>query len=299
MDHTAGTGDEKPEIWVGRLTASTITSSADQNEVSLLCNYFYKNHRYRTGQLDIDHKAVLLHESDWSSWGTLYLDQVYPDVTVIKNETLNQRYRSVLTQHYEFVHVSVHSSAIYHAFSGGRVYGTELPGIDPTSLFYSLYACSNCRFTSNEYMGGHYIFTPTYGLAAIGSTKTGGITRYNYLIPHMSTELRKSIGEAFEIWFGQRSTATNNNVSWGYGMVLLGDPTLGIDIPTSSIDAMPVSATRGEVIAFEGSAHINSGDITEYQWTSSLDGILSSECTFEYESLLSVGTHTISFQAKV
>ncbi len=296
--HTAGTGDYKPDIWVGRLTSSTVTSGAGQDEVWLIRNYLHKNHLYRTGQLAIDNKAVLLHESDWSSWGTLYLDQVYPDVTVINSGNMNQAYRSVLTENYEFVHVSVHSAATYHAFTGGNIYATALPGIDPTSLFYSLYACTNCRFTTTNYMGGHYIFTPTYGLAAVGSTKVGGMTGYQNFIPKMNTESRQSIGEAFEYWFGYHSSSSSSTVSWSYGMVLLGDPTLGIDIPTSSIDAMPVSATRGEVIAFDGSAHINSGEIVEYQWTSNLDGVLSSECSFEYTSLLSAGEHTISFQVK-
>jgi hypothetical protein len=42
--HTNGTGDMAPEIWVGRITASHINGNRSQ----LLNNYLQKNHNYRT-----------------------------------------------------------------------------------------------------------------------------------------------------------------------------------------------------------------------------------------------------------
>ena len=50
------TGDVTPEIWIGRLTAGPLTLGG-ANEVSLLQNYFEKNHAYRTGTMTLNNRA--------------------------------------------------------------------------------------------------------------------------------------------------------------------------------------------------------------------------------------------------
>ncbi|MCD6459515.1 hypothetical protein J7L67_02475 [bacterium] len=295
--HTPGSGDYKPEIWLGRLTSSTI-NSATMDEVGLIRNYLTKNHLYRTGQLTSTHRAFLAHERDWDNWDDLYLNQVYSDVTVITEGNIKNIYTSALTGYYEYVHVSVHSSTTYHAFSSGRLSSVSLPGIDPTTFFYSLYACSNCKYTTTNYMGGHYIFTPNRGgLAAVGSTKVGGMLGYNNYHPRLKIGLRKNIGEAFKYWFNYHSLGYTHNISWSYGMTVLGDPTLSIDIPIAQITSNFNEATRGEKMDFSGIASINNGQIVDYLWTSDIDGFLSAQSSFT-TYLLSEGTHTISFQVK-
>ena len=278
--HTPGSGDYKPEIWLGRLTSSTINSST-MDEVGLIRNYLSKNHSYRTGQLTSTHRAFLAHESDWSTWDELRLDEVYSDVTLVNSGNIRSSYTAALSNSYEYVHVSVHSSTDYHAFSSGSLSATSLPGIDPATFFYSLYACSNCKYTATNYMGGHYIFSPTRGgLVAVGSTKVGGMLGYHNYHPRMAMGLRENIGEAFRYWFDYHSLGYTHNISWSYGMTVLGDPTLTIDMPIAAINSTFTEATRGEAMNFSGSGSIHSGQITAYSWSSDIDGPISDQCDF-------------------
>ncbi len=69
-------------------------------------------------------------------------------------------------------------------------------------------------------------------------------------------------------------------------------------VPTSSIVTVnPTEAEQGEEVYFHGFGSDSDGMITGYQWSSSIDGVLSSESTFTTTSL-SVGTHLISFKVK-
>jgi len=115
-----------------------MNNSSTMDEVGLIRNYLMKNHKYRTGELTSGHRMLLVHERDWQSWGTLYFDQVYSDVTVENEGNLRDLYYTSLTGNYEFIHVSVHSAATYHSFSHGKIYSTDIPTIDPTTFFYSL-----------------------------------------------------------------------------------------------------------------------------------------------------------------
>ena len=73
----------------------------------------------------------------------------------------------------------------------------------------------------------------------------------------------------------------------------------GVDSVTAAIDLSgPSPTTVGLPLSFVGHATDSLGHtITAYQWTSSIDGVLSSAKSFS-TSALSVGTHTITFKAK-
>jgi hypothetical protein len=60
--HSDGGGDRYPEIWVGRVTAHTLTG----NEATLIQNYFEKNHRYRVGDVVLNHRALVYVDDDRS-----------------------------------------------------------------------------------------------------------------------------------------------------------------------------------------------------------------------------------------
>lgn len=66
-DHFAGSGDIEADIWVGRLYASTITIPGE-NELSLIKNYFDKNHEYRMGNLSLFDRALVYVDDDWIDW---------------------------------------------------------------------------------------------------------------------------------------------------------------------------------------------------------------------------------------
>jgi nitrous oxidase accessory protein len=56
------------------------------------------------------------------------------------------------------------------------------------------------------------------------------------------------------------------------------------------------TSTQGQIVTFEGQV-IDDGNIIQWEWTSSLDGIISNSEDFS-TSTLSVGSHTIKFRAK-
>jgi len=71
--------------------------------------------------------------------------------------------------------------------------------------------------------------------------------------------------------------------------------------PQAVIDSIsPNPATQGEdAVAFTGSGTDDDGTIAAYEWSSDLDGVLSSEVSFsKAASELTVGTHTISFKVQ-
>lgn len=66
--------------------------------------------------------------------------------------------------------------------------------------------------------------------------------------------------------------------------------------PVAYVDSItPDPGVEGDSVSFSGHG-TDDGTITEYEWRSDLDGILSSSTSFN--AILSVGTHTISFRVK-
>jgi len=68
--------------------------------------------------------------------------------------------------------------------------------------------------------------------------------------------------------------------------------------PRATIDSIaPNPAIQGETVTFTGHGDDLDGTITAYEWSSSINGLLSTTSTFSASSLLP-GTHTISFRVK-
>ncbi|HBG28290.1 MAG: hypothetical protein A2Y10_03400 [Planctomycetes bacterium GWF2_41_51] len=68
--------------------------------------------------------------------------------------------------------------------------------------------------------------------------------------------------------------------------------------PTATIISIsPSPAAQGQSVSFVGSGTDTDGTITAYRWTSSINGVISSQASFS-TTLLSPGTHTISFKVK-
>jgi len=229
------TGDVSPEIWLGRLTASPLIIGG-VNEVSLVQNYFVKNHRYRTGDRPLDQRALVYIDDDWVPWsvewdqnvGLAYTDRVFYNDEMT---TFDEHYESRLPENYEFIQVCVHSYSGGHAFRRpGDIWGwtmsDEVVQIDPVAYFYNLFACSNARYVEYDYMGGWYIFCDNYGLASVGSTKTGSMLEFDEFYGPFGEGL--TIGEAFRDWFAALAADGFDEweISWHYGMTLCGDPTL-------------------------------------------------------------------------
>ncbi|HOP06207.1 MAG TPA: putative Ig domain-containing protein [candidate division Zixibacteria bacterium] len=230
------TGDVAPEIWMGRLTASPLTYYGN-SEAELITRYFYKDHRYRSDCLPVNNRALVYVEDDWFDWSDswdLDVGLAYNQRTFVKDKyvTFAPDYESRLDDNYELVEVCVHSWSGGHQFKNpipqySYTYFYELHNdIHPVGHFYNLFACSNALYTATDYMSGWYIFGPDYGLAAVGSSKSGSMLEFDDFYGPLGDG--KVIGEAFYDWFAARAAGgfDESEITWHYGMTLNGDPTL-------------------------------------------------------------------------
>ena len=251
--HSSGEGDLEPEIWVGRLYASTMTGDEDE----LLINYFDKNHRFRTGELTLPRRAIAYIDDDFANFASFVdpvnssLRMIYGDKTTLVTDpeiTSAAHYKKTLndTLGYEWLLLASHGNYKKHAFratptSYEYVYSSEIRSIDPHAFFYNIMACDTadytCRnFSSPNYIGGSYIFADTYGLLVVGCTKPHGL--WNVTDFYEPIAKGKCIGQAFKEWFeknGELDRITS------YGMIILGDPALRAGAVESGWLTFPVT----------------------------------------------------------
>ena len=239
-EHEDGSADMEAEIWVGRLLASNLTLHGS-TERAMMDNYFDKNHRYRTGQLRLDDKALAYIDNDWCMyWWEDDVALAYPstDAVIDPYQTTRDDYmlrvRQSTDNRYENLLICSHSSPWAHYLYRGDgsyydlFYNHEIESIDVQVLFYNLFACSNARYVEDDDMGSWYTFQSTYGLLSVGSTKTGSMLCFaDYYEPLGNGA---TFGEAFLSWCVNdiETCAGEFSRPWFYGMTLLGDPTLRI-----------------------------------------------------------------------
>jgi hypothetical protein len=134
---------------------------------------------------------------------------------------------------YEFIQVAVHSLPTIHVFFiGDEATSDDIRAAHPQALFYNLYACSALCFTTFNCLGNAYILdTQSPSLAVVGSTKSGAMRNFSVFYKPLGQGV--SFGSAFQQWFEFEYPYSDgpendgyNDVSWFYGMTILGDPTL-------------------------------------------------------------------------
>jgi hypothetical protein len=105
-------------------------------------------------------------------------------------------------------------------------YSNEYTTQDPPTNFYNFFACSFSRYTTGGYGGGAAVFNQDYGLASMGSTKTGSMLDFGYFYQPLGEG--KTLGQAFRDWFTYicGNDVTFDELCWHYGMTLIGDPFL-------------------------------------------------------------------------
>ena len=240
--HTNGSGDTAPEIWVGRLTTSTMTLGG-ATEAGLVNTYLAKNHNFRLGNLFPTERMLLYVDDDWvdtaqscdSAAALSYSNRVLVQDKVV---TCRNDYRDIrLSASYEFMQVMLHATPTLHYFKvndqwemdGGNyatITSADIQARDPAAIFYNLYTCSSCRYVETDYIGGWYIFVPTNGLGAVGTTKVGGM--WDYASFYGGLGAGQSLGSAFRDWFAAQAPYDQADVRWYYGMTLLGDGALAL-----------------------------------------------------------------------
>lgn len=232
--HTDGSGDTAPEIYVGRIDASNIPG----DEITILKKYFAKVYNFWTGNTNQTKYGLTYTDQDWAGYDDFRYDLQYayqnyeaiwyPNVD--KDDYVNNRIPST----YEFIQLSCHSSSEGHVFSnGGWVYNDEIRIAPPQALFYNLFCCSSLRFTDYNCLGYAYILdTDTPSLTVVGSAKTGSMLDFRYFYGPIGNG--SSFGTAFRKWFEYEypygdESGGYNDISWFYGMTILGDPTIIIN----------------------------------------------------------------------
>jgi len=250
--HEAGTGDELPEIFLGRIAAGCgVSLYPGSTEASLLNQYFQKNHAYRAGQLSVAPDGLAYVDDDWAysanNWARDMSLALTGTVTVINdpNTTADDHYEAQLaTGEYENLWIGVHSNGSYHnfeqPFEGDWNAGDdwrwttsqEVAAMNPKVLFYNLWACFAGDYSKNGFLNAAYIFGNDYGLLACGSSKSGGML-WCTDIYFGSLGAGKTFGQAFYDWWLAEADCYSVpgeyeafNVGWHYGQTLMGDPLL-------------------------------------------------------------------------
>jgi hypothetical protein len=250
--HTAGSGDQAPEIWVSRLTTSPLTYGG-ATQAGLTNNYFTKNHRFREALLRPMDRALIYVDDDWEPWSAEidgFIGASYPNRACIDDSytTCRADYRDTrLRQSYEWMHVMLHSSWWEHYFKVGgawemiggnyaTVTAQDIQAIDPIGAFYNFYACSGARYVESNYLVGWYVFCQNYGLGAVGTTKTGGMWDYGPFYSPIGAGY--TLGGAFRDWLSSETPYDSLDVKWFYGMTILGDGALATR-PRATVDPVP------------------------------------------------------------
>jgi hypothetical protein len=233
------TGARDLEIWVARLKVDTLGELGSAAE--LINGYIAKRNAFSAAPPDPHARGLVYNDDDWSCLGqmdaarlaTLY-GPAHVDTVSDAELTTAPDYRDdKLQSEYEFVSVRSHGYFGGHGFYRDnhavfeRVYSREYNEIQPTARFYSLFVCSGCDYTRNNYLGGTVSMAPDApGLLAIGSTKTGGMFNEDALYDALSEQ--ESFGNGFRAWFNEMLATRDATecATWFYGMVLIGDASL-------------------------------------------------------------------------
>ena len=116
--HDTGTGDMGPEVYIGRIYATTLTYDT---EASMVNDYFAKAHAYRTGTLIQLRRGLEYVEEDWYDMD-VSLDLIY-GANVTRHDygyfTTAEDYLNQMDLGQHFVQVCVHS------YSGGHYFSTR------------------------------------------------------------------------------------------------------------------------------------------------------------------------------
>lgn len=201
-----------------------------------LVDYFARAYSYRWDGPLVDVSAFIFIDDDWSlanTEGAFNLPLLYSNVDILneRSDSTETAYLEKMTgDGAEFVYQWIHSSPrvmLIHDASGdegqrpAQLWQWEVRERNLKGSFYNLFNCSAARFTNDENLARAYVIGTDYGLAAIGSTKTGAVARPH--IFHGNLVLGRRWGEAYQIWFNEEGRTDDR---WHLGVVLIGDPLL-------------------------------------------------------------------------
>jgi len=175
LDDRVG-GGLSPEIWSGRIRASSISDGDIGLEIDFINNYFRKNHAFRSGSVDpinkIDDRALVWSTTGFgaAAWESLYY--LYDDISFFEEPvTTKDNFSdnmSVDGSGFEWVRIGGHSGT---GMADGVYNFDRIMLDDPMGLVYDLDGCSPARFDGKS-PGQGFIFAPSFGLACVGATSS-------------------------------------------------------------------------------------------------------------------------------
>jgi hypothetical protein len=217
-----------PEIWVSRIRADKLYELGD--EVSLIKNYFKKNHEYRTQTIELPpHRAFIVSAGVnvlQSEWGARP-NKIYSDIDIVQfKPNLDDSLTKILASKsgYEWGIINAFSGAAIHHFDNyrdnikpewwdtpelrknivkfvdnlndkGGVNYKKIDSIKPNVLFYHLLASEVGKHDSPNYLAGVYLFRGS-GLCVIaGNQHSGAVGNPNL---YESLAAGKSIGDSWK-----------------------------------------------------------------------------------------------------
>jgi hypothetical protein len=273
--YDAHAGRVAPEIYVARLTPNGMG-----DPVELLHSFFQKDDAFRHDTASSSGRALVFIDDDWTSWAEQWNRDVglaFPNRNLYADPEITRAsvFRTKLNTHYTWVSVFAHAGSHAYGFYydqhqqmdyfSGSEYTSQVPPAD----FYNHFACSFCRYTDTGYGGGRSVFTPSHGLAALGSTRAGSMLYFDQF--YSPLHAGRSLGGAYRDWFAWLASNgyySTESVYWFYGMTLLGDPFFAMStlVVTRDIKSEGITSPGRlrDTTAFSPTAvFVNQGDVAE------------------------------------
>ncbi|MFW2387021.1 MAG: C25 family cysteine peptidase [Polyangiales bacterium] len=245
-------GELEADIYTSRLIGTT----------ERLVAYFARLERYRREGPLVDSSAFIFIDDDWHRMDTsdaFLLGKLYGEIEVVKDraESSREYYLEKLTgDGAEFVYQWVHAAPpkptdeedkqkkpAWLAFEDGVAQpklwandiGNDIGEHNLKVSFVNMADCYAARLEDEELsLASAYTVGTDYGLATIGSSKTGAQT--NPRLFHESLARGLSWGEAYKVWYNQEG---KKNDLWHLGIILMGDPLLRVPGGSSLAGSSP------------------------------------------------------------
>ena len=247
---SGNTDSHEIELWVSRIKADNLTQ-LESDESTLISEYIQKNLRLRNNLLNSSFNGIVYNDDDWDYMANgdqnnlknmFGEDKVYT-YNLTEETTATHFKNTAMKGEHHFVFIRSHGTASGHGFYKNNkstfemVYNYNYKDINPKAVFYSLYVCSGCRFTSANNLGLMTVMNPyANGLTTWGTTKTGGMWKDNYF--YQPLVQGKSIGQSFRDWFNNYLIQNTQNAdAWWWGMVILGDGSVGMEAGPAYVSA--------------------------------------------------------------
>jgi hypothetical protein len=214
------------------LYTSRIDGTSEQ-----LKEFFHRVDYYRHVGPLVDVGAIVFVDEPWSHRAEMqsaYLDNIYEQMLIMHepSDTTLDSYISVLStpKGAEYVYQGCHSEPHRLQISGGEgggfssCYCYEMCEWTLYASFFNLFNCSAARIYDPKYpqnLASTYLLETGYGLAVVGSTKTGAIWD-SRLFQRRLAEGR-TWGGAYLDWYNEVGVRSD---AWHLGILLMGDPLL-------------------------------------------------------------------------